>query len=210
MAKVSIEPVIATSSNGQPLKKKIVVKKVIKKMPAKKYADASSGVPLEVWNQRLLVFGIFVTVVTVIAVSSLIFLRSRTIIADSESQEEVEETTEEAVTDQDLLTTPKPEDEEEIVRVKREDITLEILNGSGVSGLAGNAALEMQELGYPLPETGNSARTEVSELYISESFSEDQLDNLLKDVKRRFGIDKVTDTIEIDFTARIILGEDQK
>lgn len=71
-------------------------------------------------------------------------------------------------------TTPTPAAQTEL---KREDLTVQILNGSGVAGAAGQAKAALEKLGYKNVQTGNAsasdfAETEVAILKAKENYFE--------------------------------------
>jgi hypothetical protein len=92
-------------------------------------------------------------------------------------------------------------------QLTREEITLEILNGSGVSGAAGEAATTFEDLGYEVSKVGNAEETEGNQLYVNPDV-EDLVDVLLEDVKDELDISSVSGELD-DSTAsaRIILGK---
>jgi len=93
--------------------------------------------------------------------------------------------------------------------LKRSEITLEILNGTTISGLAGKTKTEFETLGYTVESVGNAvAPVTESELYIKRDL-EPSLSLLLQDVKDKFGITKVTDYLDSSesVSARLIVGK---
>ena len=87
-----------------------------------------------------------------------------------------------------------------------EDITLEILNGSGAAGAAGDARDTFEELGYKDVSVGNTDEVEGNELYVDPDY-EDQVAVLLEDVEDELEIEKITGELESeDYIARIVLG----
>ena len=118
-------------------------------------------------------------------------------------KETVSEVIVEASPEPTIVSTP----EEVVESLSREEITLDVLNGSGVSGLAGKTATTFEELGYEIGEIGNADSVEATELYIQEEL-EDQLETLLEDVKDELGVASVSGYLESDdeITARLILG----
>lgn len=207
-AKVSIEPIVSTSS---PTVKKVVKRIVVKsntvpKTNVKKYADASSGVALEVLNQRILFAGMFVTAITVLATVVLFYFKATLedrVVSDNEISESV---VEEVETVQEIASEIE---EKEVTQLEREEITLEILNASGTAGFASDISDEFEDLGYIIDNVGNSEEQVDSELYISEDVDEEELKVLLRDVDRKLNIEEIVESIELDVTARIILGSDQ-
>ncbi len=84
---------------------------------------------------------------------------------------------------------------------------MDVLNGSGVSGLAGKTATTFEELGYEIGEIGNADDVETTELYIQEDL-EEQLGNLLDDVKEELGVASVSGYLDSDVESmgKIVLG----
>ena len=93
-------------------------------------------------------------------------------------------------------------------QLTREDITLQILNGSGVVGLAGKTAKTFEDLGYKTPDTGNTAAVTATELYVKQDL-EEQLTVLMGDVKDTLSVASVTGYLKSSdtMTARIVLGK---
>lgn len=211
--KVSIEPekyvkkvirVVKDPKTGK------VIKKIVKKIPVdesvpkskstkKRYANASSGVKLEITNQRLLVLGIVVGAAIILTTATLFFLRTRVELQDFNEQEVIEEES-----------TPAPTAEPIVVDILSvEEITLEILNGSGITGLAGDTADEFADLGYSDVEIGNADEQEETVIIASNDYSEEELENLLDDTRRRLGVNEISEFSDLNTVARIILGSDQ-
>lgn len=92
-------------------------------------------------------------------------------------------------------------------QLTREEISIEILNGSGVSGAASRAAGIFEELGYQMVEIGNADETEGNELYVNSEV-ENLIDVLLGDAEDELDISSVSGELD-DSTAsaRIILGK---
>jgi hypothetical protein len=92
--------------------------------------------------------------------------------------------------------------------LSREEITLDILNGSGVTGLAGKTATTFEELGYVLGTVGNAESTKENELYIKEE-SLNKLSVLYEDVLEELNISSPSGYLDIDekADARIVLGK---
>lgn len=90
----------------------------------------------------------------------------------------------------------------------REEITIDILNGSGVTGLAGKTATIFEELGYVLGKIGNADSVSENELYIKEE-SLNKLEVLYEDVLEELEISSPSGYLDEDekVDARIVLGE---
>ena len=117
------------------------------------------------------------------------------------------ETVSEVVTEASPIPNTTPEPEKIVELLTREEISLDVLNGSGVSGLAGKTATTFEELGYEIGEIGNADDVETTELYIQEDL-EEQLGNLLDDVKEELGVASVSGYLDSDVESmgKIVLG----
>jgi len=157
-------------------------------------------IPLEKKNARLYHIGIVVSVVFVIFSITLFGLKiSSKGLNKSVPLKEVEETVEEVETEK-----------EEIIQLDREEITLEILNASGVAGAAGDMKEIFEDFGYSDIEVGNADDAEGNELYIDPEYK-DLVDLLLEDVEDELDIEETLeledeDAIEEGIIARIILS----
>ena len=148
-------------------------------------------VPLEKTNKKLFSLGVIVFLVIFGLTGWTLYLTSR---FAPETEIETEITSE---------ATPAPEAE---TQLKREEISLEILNGSGVSGLAAKTAKIFEDLGYKVVSTGNSDREQESRLYLDPALT-DKLDVLLEDVKVKLEISSVSGELKNSTaSASIILG----
>ena len=153
-------------------------------------------VPLEKTNKKLYRTGLIVVLVIFGITGWIFYLTNR--YSQKTTQEEI--TLEETET---ATPTPAPE----LVQLEREEITLEILNGSGVAGAAGDAAEIFEALGYLDVETGNGDDTVGNELHVNPEF-EDIIDVLLEDVESELDVSSIAGELEdSDYAARIILGE---
>jgi len=172
----------------------------------KKYADASSGVPLEVKNQRYLIVG-SVAGVLVILLTSMMFYFSLNL----EKQEDKEILVEDQVVDSGKEEIPSQvrDDNDAVEMLTRSEVSLEILNGSGVSGLAGATSEQFEELGYENIEIGNADSAEETTIIASENYSEVELKNILEDIQRILEVDEISSFEDLDTDLKIILGEDQ-
>jgi len=160
--------------------------------------DDDSDVPLEKSNKKLYFFGIFIVVLVLGATAGVFYYRTQQ-QAEEEVQEVVVEEEEEEVAE--VKSTPTP------AELTREEITLVILNGSGVAGLAGDTADTFKALGYEILSTGNADLQEGNELYVNPEV-EGLVDLLIKDADEELSISSVSGELE-DSTAsaQIILGE---
>jgi len=101
--------------------------------------------------------------------------------------------------------TPEPTPEQQL---SREEITLEILNGSGTAGLAGDTKDDFEKLGYVVSEVGNADDVVGNELYVKKGY-ESRVEKLVEDVKDQLDIVSITGELDTDASvvARIVLGE---
>jgi hypothetical protein len=159
--------------------------------------SGSQEVALEKKNAKLYVIGIIVAIIVLVATIVTLYLRAQQAIEDKEMEETatIEEVVEEA--------TPTPE----ATPIPREDIALDILNGSGTAGLAGTIAETFEELGYEILEIGNADDTEGNQLYVNPDIDKDLLSLLLEDVLEELDIASVSGDLEdSSASAQIILG----
>lgn len=208
--KVSLEPYSMSSVKVKPSVPKKKIAKVVKNSTRKvtRRGRLDESVPLERSNLRVYKGSMILAAVILTTTLGVFYAKGR--IAEDQNAEKVEEEIVEVEVAEVIQIAPSDGvSEDEVVVLDREDITLEILNGSGVSGTAGDTQTEFEDLGYVVDEIGNADETEKSELYISNEYSEEELENLIKDVKRRLDIEKVSGSIKsLDTTARIILGSE--
>jgi hypothetical protein len=172
--------------------------------PTDEYEDdeeIGDGIPLEKSNKRIYLIGIVISLLVIGTTAAVLYLRSKQ--PTEKSQEVVTEVTEEVSEEPVTETT---ETAEEVEQLERDEISLEILNGSGVSGLAGKTADTFEALGYTIADTGNATATEGNELYVNPDYA-DMIEVLLSDVEDELNITSVSgDLDDSDATARIILG----
>lgn len=176
---------------------KIVVEEVA---PAEESAENEAPleieVPLEKTNKKLFTAGLIVVLFIFGITGWVFYLTNR--YAEKTTQEEI--TLEEGTTEEPAAT-PAP------TQLEREEITLEILNGSGVAGAAGDATEIFEALGYEVVETGNADDTVGNEIYVNPEF-EELIEVLLEDVEDELDISSISGELDdSDASARIILGE---
>jgi hypothetical protein len=97
--------------------------------------------------------------------------------------------------------------------VDRSPISIQILNGSGVSGAAAKTAETLEGLGYTIADTGNAdnANYETTEIYTTPDFPDELTATFLTDLKDEYGSASISgqiDTLPDDANARIVLGTD--
>lgn len=106
------------------------------------------------------------------------------------------------------LTTPSPVPTPN--PLVRSDWSLEILNGSGESGLAKKVAVKVQALGYQVVKTGNADKDNYTktEILVKKDLL-DKVDLVIADLKDTVRIASVAGQLqEGTASARIILGKD--
>lgn len=159
-------------------------------------------IPLERRNRRLYYIGIVITAFILGVTSATLYFRIQqgelgTSNVEVETEEPVEVAENESSESPEPTSTPTP----------RSEITLEILNGSGVAGLAGDTADTFIALGYEVGDTGNTDSTNGNQLYIQKDLDEASLKFLLDDVKDELDITEITAELsDLEVTARIVLG----
>ncbi len=179
------------------VEKKVIVEEV---SPAEETVESENPleeeIPSEKSNRKLFMAGLIV-VLFIFGVTGWVFYFANR-YSEETTQEEI--TLEEGATEEPTATPAS-------TQLEREEITLEILNGSGVAGAAGDAAEVFEALGYEDVEVGNADDTEGNELYVSSDI-EDLIDVLLEDVEEELDISSISGELD-DSTAsaRIILGE---
>jgi hypothetical protein len=195
-SKVEKEPEVEMSDTAKRRGKE----KKYKPKKAEELVDKSKEdyeVPLEISNKKIYFIFLFLLIVVFVSTSVSFFLKARQPLEKTEEvavEVEVEEGGEEAV-----LPTPS--------FLKRAEIKLEILNGSGKAGLAGETRDVFEELGYEVVSIGNADEVVGSQLYVRSDY-QDQIDMLLTDVNEKLQISSVSgDLDESGVDARIVLGE---
>lgn len=152
--------------------------------------------PPEKTNKKLFRAGMIVVLIIFGVTGWIFYLTSR--YTEKTTQEEI--ALEEGITEEPTAT-PAP------IQLEREEITLEVLNGSGVAGAAGDAAEIFEALGYEVVETGNADNTVGNELYVNPEI-EELVEILLEDVESELDISSISGELEdSDASARIILGK---
>lgn len=88
------------------------------------------------------------------------------------------------------------EKEEEDREFDRSTVKLQVLNGSGVSGLAGKAKTMLEGLGYKSVAVGNAATSDFTETVISVKDSKKELvDFLVKDLSKDYQVSDKTEVL---------------
>lgn len=93
--------------------------------------------------------------------------------------------------DVEETSTPEPE-----ASLKREDLKVQVLNGSGVAGAAGKAQGLLQDLGYVEVAVGNASSSNFTTTEISiKKEKNDYLDMLIDDLSDSYTVDEDTATL---------------
>jgi len=174
--------------------------------PQEKKVIDDDDVPFETKNRRLYFIGIIISAFVLGAtVATLYFRIKEGSFTKEEVAVEVEEVTSEETADTETVAEP------EATPLPRSEITLEILNGSGIAGLAGKYKSTFEDLGYTVDSVGNADEDVVgSKLYIDSDIDESLLTNLLEDVKSELDIENITGTKDLDTAAQIVLGSEEE
>ncbi|OGC93185.1 hypothetical protein A2876_04765 [Candidatus Amesbacteria bacterium RIFCSPHIGHO2_01_FULL_48_32b] len=96
-----------------------------------------------------------------------------------------------------------------VVEVKREDVKLQVLNGSGVVGAASVEAKRMEGLGYKDVKTGNADRDDYQETSISVKSGKAAVWELVKgDLEGKYEVSTTSGSLDkgSEFDAVVILG----
>lgn len=119
------------------------------------------------------------------------------------NSEPVEESVEEE-TEEEPSPTPEPTQ-----AVSKEDLTIQVLNGSGAPGAAGDGRDYLQELGYENISVGNadSYAYEQTEVYVKEEMK-DMVETLVEDLKEEYEVEVQSEYLDedSDYDIRIIIG----
>jgi hypothetical protein len=170
-------------------------------------------------KKKVYVVGVVITVIVLSAVGGVFFLR----VKQSQKNISKNDTAYPTLTqkqDGDNASQTGTEGEEgedgggnaglvvtESLGLERSEISLEVLNGTDVTGLAGQTADSFKQLGYEIAEVGNAEDTVGNKLYVNPDF-EGELGVLLEDVEEELSISSVSGTLSgSDAHARIILGD---
>lgn len=155
---------------------------------------ASEDVPLEKTNRKLLVVGTIIFIIISLLSTGVYYFTTR-VKSTKEIVSKVE---------------PVKESVKEIVQLRREEITLEVLNGSGISGLAGKTADKFKTLGYQIIKTGNTEDSLVNHLLVNDSVK-DKVNILLQDLLSELKISSISGPLtDSTAAARIVLGKDNQ
>lgn len=88
------------------------------------------------------------------------------------------------------------EEEKETDEFDRSAVKLQVLNGSGVAGLAGKAKTMLEGLGYKSVAVGNASTSDFTDTVISVKASKKELlDFLVKDLSKDYQVSDETETL---------------
>ena len=83
------------------------------------------------------------------------------------------------------------------LELKKSDLNLEVLNGSGTPGVANEARTFLENLGYSVGNTGNAAAFNFKETIISiKESKKDYLETLIKDLSEKYSVASESSTLE--------------
>ena len=159
-------------------------------------------IPLEKRNLQMYIAGIIIFIFVIISTIGIFYARTKqeTISADEKG----------SGSDQVVATQTPEADTSAGVKNKqleRNEISLEILNGSGISGEAGRIAGVFEKLGYVIKKTGNTEPTKGNKLLVNQDM-EAKLEILLGDVEKELDIASRSGYLrDSTVSARIILGK---
>lgn len=116
-------------------------------------------------------------------------------------------------TSPNVTPTPAPTSAPSPTPNPRATVSLEVLNGSGVSGAAGATGDDLAKLGYHIVTVGNAANQKYteSEVYTGENLGPDAEFLLIDDLKELYGSATVSGVLASESStasARIIVGKD--
>lgn len=156
-------------------------------------AQLSEEVPLEKTNKKLFIFGSIIFAVAVVA-SGLTYYFAIHI----KSQKNIA-----------IKIVPKIKQvHQAIVPLKRNEITLEILNGSDIAGLASKTAKKFEVRGYRVIKTGNAEKLKENQLSVDNNIAQ-TISVLLDDAREILGIGSISGQLtDSTASARIIIIKD--
>lgn len=152
-------------------------------------------VPLEKTNKKLYTWGIVSGIIIFLLVGAVFYLAIR-LNQETKNKKEVM-----------VEATASPEaTSQAITQLTKNEITLEVLNGSGVSGKATLIADQFTELGYTVSKVGNAPSAAQTTLLAGTGLTE-KLQVLLADVEKELKVSSVSGEFsDSTASARIILG----
>jgi hypothetical protein len=153
-------------------------------------------IELEKKNSKLYVFGIILAIIVLAATIVALYIRAKQAIDQNKETETAQ--MEEVV---EPVAPPEP------TPIPRGDISLDILNGSGESGLAGSTADTFKDLGYAIYQVGNANSTEGNQVYINPDLNQDLLTLLFEDLLEELDISSSSGELkDSTASAQIVLG----
>jgi hypothetical protein len=160
-------------------------------------------VPMEKRNKRVFVAGTMVALVTIFMTGGVFALK---IYHDEVLKNAVSQIDEKDANLVELSESVEVETTDQVMA--KNEIKIEILNGSGVSGRAGKVASELNKLGYDLTTVGNEKITKLTRVEVRPGSLIDQ-ESLEKDINSVIGKVVVGTLTEMaSYDLRIILGTD--
>lgn len=94
-------------------------------------------------------------------------------------------------------------------QLKKDQLKLQVLNGSGIAGQAAKVKEELLKLNYVSVTTGNNPEsTSTSQIQFSKTLKADDKNQILEDIKKVIGnVNELAESIS-DFDINLILGQD--
>jgi hypothetical protein len=163
--------------------------------PAKPMPPFVANLPKRRGGKKLFIIGIIVCLLVVSTISIILVLKAKPKSAgEMKGEAQVEETIPKI--------TPSP-------NLNKEEWDFEVLNGSGVSGVAKKVAKKLEEMGYKVVSVGNADNYDYKEdeLFVSKQF-EAKVNLLLADLEAEFKISSSSGELENSTaSARLIIGK---
>ncbi len=97
------------------------------------------------------------------------------------------------------------------VEVKKEDLKIQVLNGSGIPGVAGKLKTLLEEKGYTVSDTGNADNYDYETTEIQVKSGKDEILKVLEtDLKEDYSLNASPETLsdDVPYDARIIIGKE--
>jgi hypothetical protein len=102
---------------------------------------------------------------------------------------------------------PSPSPDAMSPEIDRSEWSLEVLNGTGKSGLAAEVKTKLEDMGYTVSKVGNAAEADTTKILVNKKMA-DQQDALLADLKDEFNVETAGVLSDSSASARIIIGKD--
>lgn len=150
-------------------------------------------------QKKSIVFLILISV----TIATIIFAIAWFFIFRTSSKDMPEETAEQAVEEPAPTEQPTPTPSPEL---NREEVSIKVLNGTGIAGVAGRAKTFLENLGYPEIKTGNADSYEYqkTEISIKEEKTE-YLDLIIEDLGEDYPASSDSSTLEEDSLFDIVI-----